>query len=455
MALSAPATADEENSPLWMTSGEVGVGPVGEDLFLQLTPRLTVLQALPMLLCDGGADCETLGEASLQVPLRLHITNREDEGVVRRQDWLEVSDFFRLIRRIEYGTARSPVHLRAGEIGPVNFGHGTIVNGYYNVVTTDHYRLGVAGHVDGERWGGELLVNDLTGPNLFGLRGRYRPADPSDVDNRWQRFTLGASAVLDVNAPRELAAADDDRLVAGPGLHPVVEQTGPTGVVGVDAEWRAIDGGSFALTPYADLNHHLAVGTGWHTGIIWDHDIADALRLSSRLEYRLMAANYLPDYFDPVYEITRYRHPALSGEDDAATAPKLTAATQVDPSLRHGGFAQLQTRIHDVLTLSAALSNGTDFTGSNLRLRASYDHGDRGQIGMFFYQFTHGEQSAGSTLSELLALHGALTAVEGRYAIWGPLYAQGQLARQWRLHDDGRFDSVHLWNVGLGAGLQF
>lgn len=454
VVVAAPAAAGDESPALWLASVEAGVGPVDDELFLHLTPRLTFLRPVSRPVCDDNQDCDTMLEVSLHVPLRLALTDRDD-GWLRSQDWMEVSDFFRVLRRIEYGSVREPVHIRLGELGPVHLGHGTIVHDYYNVITTDHFRPGLKGHLDYERWGAELLVNDLTGPNLMGVRGRWRPPQLYEEQTDWQKLTFGASVVGDVTAPYELAVGDDDQLVAGPGLHPVVEDTRPTAVAGIDARWDAFAGDGWSTSPFIDLNHHFGLGTGVHTGVIWNQNIGDDIRLSSRLEYRLLTGRYIPDYFDSFYEITRFRHPDYTAYADGYPGPKLRSAGGIDPTTRHGGLGRVQTRLYDRVTVAAAYADASGPTGTSFRLRASYDHDDQGRIGLFFAGFAPGERSFGATVGQLLSLDGALAALEGRYTIWGPLYAHGQLARQWRLREDGRFDNVHLFNLGVGAGTRF
>ncbi len=451
------AAADEESRSLWITSGEVGVGPIDEDVFLHLTPRLTFLRPAPLMLCDDTRPqaCETFFEFSLQVPLRFRIADREpvQDERLRREDWHDTSDFFRIIRRIEYGSSRDPVHLRAGEIGPVQLGNASIVNGYYNVITTDHYQLGMQGYIDKPKGGVEFFTNDLTRPNLFGLRARARPSKLYDSNSDQRRFTLGATVVTDTTAPTRLEAVGDELASVGADRRPVVDTRRSTLIYGADIQWEALRYETWSLTPFVDFNHHIRLGNGVHMGLLWDQNIGERLRLSSRLEYRLLLSQYLPDYIDPLYEITRLQHRAFDSPDLAG--PKLTAAASMESRTRHGGFGQFQARFSELLTLSAALSDASGATGAALRLRASVDYGERARAGLFYYQFAPGERRFSQTPAALLTLDGALVASEARVAIWGPLYAHSQLARQWRLRDDGRFENIHLWNAGLGAGATF
>lgn len=454
IALMSPAQAEEKPESLWIASGEVGIGPLDEDIFFHITPRLSYLRPVPQALCEEGP-CTTLFEAAFQIPLRLRIVDREPKqgDVLRRRDWHEPSDYFRVIRRIEYGSFDDPLHLRIGEIGPANLGNATLVNGYYNVITTDHYRLGLQARAEQPRWGAEVLVNDLTSPNLVGIRGRMRPPNLYEEESPAARFTVGTTIVSDFSAPTRLVRGDGQTVRVGPDLWPVVDTARPTVLLGADIRWVGLRRSTWSIAPYADVNHHYGLGSGLHTGLLIDADLGDHIHLSTRLEYRLLGSRYVPDYVDPVYEVTRYQHPAYDSPDVAG--PKLTAAASMAPSTRYGGLGQFQLRVVDSLNLSVAFSDATGPTGASLRLRVSYEFDDRAQLGLFYYNFAPGAQRFSTAVRRLFDLEGALAVAESRVAIWGPFYAHGQLARLWRLGDDGHFDAVHLFNLGFGAGYAF
>lgn len=448
------AHAESTDAGLWLTSAEVGVGPVDEDIFLHLTPRLNYLRPVPMWGCTSDP-CQTFFEAALQVPLRLRLADRDPQqsAFLRQEDWQTATDYFRIIRRLEYGSSSSPIHVKVGELGPVNLGQSTIVNGYYNVITTDHYRLGLQGRIDRKRWGAEILINDLTAPNLLGFRASGRPDFLYDSRSWWRRFTAGITVVSDTNAPTLLARGDAETIAAGPDLRPLVELARPLLIGGVDMRWHAYRGERLALTPYTDLNHHFGYGTGAHTGVLVDADLGDNIALSARAEYRLLGQRYVPDYIDPIYEVTRFQHPAY--DEPTLAGPKLRAAASMESATRHGGYAQFQARFFDRLALSAAYADATGPTGASLRLRASLTIEERTQVGLFYYKFAPGTQRFTNALAEVINPDAALVAAEARVNIWGPFYAQGQFGQQWRLADDGTFTNVHLFNLGFGASFAF
>lgn len=452
--LASSVAAEEESGPLWFVSGEVGVGNIDEDVFLHLTPRLTFIHPAPLPLCDSD-DCDTLFEAAIQVPLRLRIIDNEpfQDAVLRREDWLEVSDYFRVIRRLEYGSPQQHFHLRVGEIGPATLGNGSIINNYYNVITTDHYRLGLQGRIDHDVWGAELVVNNLAFPNLIGLRASAYPEAIYDPSSSWRLFTVAVSTVADFNAPTRLSRDDDDFAIAGANRQPLVDASQGTFIFGADVRWHILRRSTWALTPYADFNYHLGLGSGLHAGAYWSRNFSEFVHLSSRLEARVLLDRYQPDYVDPLYEVTRYQYPSF--DEPGLAGPKLRIARSADSETRYGGFGQVEARFLGVLALSAAYADATGPSSANLRLRASMDFGEHSRVGLFYYKFAMGDEGTRDVLTDLFDRDGATVAVEGRTGIWGPIYAHGQFGQQWQLRDDGLFQNIHLWNLGVGASAQF
>ncbi|RDV39933.1 hypothetical protein DV096_05050 [Bradymonadaceae bacterium TMQ3] len=462
LALSAPASAEsgesskDDSAAMMMLSAEVGVGPIAEDLFLNLTPRLTFIKPLPAPLCEKGGSCSALFHAALQVPLRLRLADRspEQNALLREEDWLELSDYLRIIRRLEYGTLNDPLYVRLGELGGASLGNGTIIGGYYNVITTDHYRLGLRAHLDLKRAGIELLTNNLASPNLIGLRAHLRPTTfIEDAPRALDRLQLGVTLVSDLRAPTDLERNPDGSALAGPTREPLVESSQPTTLLGLDLRFNLLERARITLTPYLDLNAHIGLGSGLHAGLLWRQNIADPVELSARLEYRRLSDRYLPEYIDPLYEVSRFQ--TLSPTEPGLAGPKLRVARSTAPSTRHGAQAWVQARLAGILTLSAAFEDAQGPGNAALRTRAALQLTKRLQLGAFYYKAHLDGPTHESATEGLFDLNGALTVAEGRLGVWGPIYAHAQYGGLWQLRDDGVFETVRLWNIGLGAGMSF
>ena len=462
IAIAAPASAqssagsESDDAPVVMLSAEAGVGPVAEDVFLNLTPRLTFIKPLPAPLCEGGGTCSALLHAALQVPLRLRLADRapEQSTLLREEDWLELSDYLRIIRRLEYGTLNDPLYVRLGELGGASLGNGTIIGGYYNVITTDHYRLGLRAHLDLKRAGVELLANNLASPNLLGVRAHARPSTFfENAPRALDRLQLGATLVTDLRAPTDLERNPDGSALAGPTREPRVESSQPTTLLGLDLRANLIERARLSLTPYLDLNAHPGLGSGLHAGLLWRQNIADPVEISARLEYRRLSGRYLPEYIDPLYEVSRFQ--SLSPTEPGLAGPKLRVARSTPPTTRHGAQAWVQARLAGILTLSAAYEDAQGPGNAALRARAALQLAGRLQLGAFYYK-AHLDGPATESITEgIVDRDGALTVAEGRLGLWGPLYAHAQYGGLWQLRDDGVFETVRLWNIGLGAGMSF
>ena len=432
-------------------AGELGVGQIDEDLFLTIELKFGMELPVPMLFCphEELTKCFTRLRFGVLGPLRLRVLDEapEQDGVIRREDWDEFSDYLRIIRYVEYGYPHEPLHARIGELGPVHLGHGTIVNGYYNVITPDLYQLGIWGHVNTPFGGGGLLLDNVAAPSIFGTRLYARPVAFFDRQSWWTRLAVGTSLVVDADAPYRLALDGAGEVVVDPTRQPVVEEDRAATWLGFDVELNLIQHDWFQLTPYSDLNLHINTGgVGWHDGVLVGMAPLDALRLQARLEYRLVGEGYLPDYIGPLYEVERYQ---FAGWHQGLPAPKLRVAASRTGGAVHGVYGQLGGDILGIVALSGSLAEYQGPDNGSLWLRAAITPTDSFQLAAFYIKQNF------NSFSEAFDLDGALLVGDLRASIAGPLYLHAQYNRLYRLRDDGEYESVDTWNVGLGAGFTF
>lgn len=71
------------------------------------------------------------------------------------------------------------------------------------------------------------------------------------------------------------------------------------------------------------------------------------------------------------------------------------------------------------------------------------------QLGVFYHKQNFDD------FSQVLDLDGALVVAESRIHLHGPVFALGTYGRMWRLADNGQYQTVDDWNVGLGASMGF
>ena len=450
---SSPETSKASPGPAFRFAGEVGVERLEEDLYLPLALKFGADLPVPQLGCrwpgaEEGA-CETRLQFGLHTPVRLRISDRapEQSGVLRDEDWDELGDYLRFVRFVSYGRPSKPVYARLGELGSLVLGHGTIVNGYYNVVTPDHYKLGLRASAETSYAGATAFVDHLVEPRLLGGRAYVRPWSWLAPSSWMTRLAMGASLVADLDAPVRLARYEDRQPIVGPERRPAIRRSRPTAIGGLDVELNVLDREVASITPYSDLNHHFGLGTGWHAGISSAVRFGGGdVQLSNRLEFRWLGPNYLPDYIGPLYEIHRYQFP---GWGQLLPAPKLQVAADAGRGRLLGGYGELTGTFFERVTVSGGYANYQGPDNGSLRLRLQMTPIERLQVG-FFYVKQHFE-----TVDALFDRRGTLLIGEGRLGIAGPVYLKGAYSLLWHLRDNGSYAPVRRWNVGAGASIAF
>ena len=146
---------------------DAGIGKVDEDWFLTTRMQFGLAFPAPRLGCgESQSSCSTQLKVNFNVPVRWRVIDNDpqNDSLIREEDWDEISDYFKILRVIEYGRKTEPLHVRLGELGSLVIGHGTIMNGYYNVVTTDNFAWGMNLNVNTVYGGVEFMLDNFVQP---------------------------------------------------------------------------------------------------------------------------------------------------------------------------------------------------------------------------------------------------------------------------------------------------
>ena len=320
----------------------VGMERIGDVFYAAITPSInysTELNDQPFSMSFG-------------VPLRLEVVDTRPAnaatgdahgwshaGRFRKQDWDEIGDFAQIIRQIQYGGKESHLYVDVNAFKASSIAHGTILKRYNPNLNLNSRQ--VSGEIDGfTDWvGGELFVNNVVAPNVIGGLVFVKPLSFVNRQNYVMRsFSLGLTAVADVDAPprAKLDLADVDNngirerqyLVDQNTYKPFYTATTVL-ATGIDAEVKLVDTKNTDWKTYLDYsmlmsglptdgNHPVDgfpptryVSSG---GLTWGNlirlnfgnDTVHALRL--RAEVRRYDQNYLPSYFDVMYEVQRLQY---------------------------------------------------------------------------------------------------------------------------------------------------
>ena len=132
----------------------------------------------------------------------------DEDGNIRSEDWDEVGDYIDKIYYVRWAKKGDPFYVRLGGLDYTYLGYNIIVDGYSNMIEYPAYkRLGMELSFEGEKFGGEMLVNNYKElfaekPGmLFGARAFYKV---------WGDLAIGATYATDLNQLNGLRDNDED-----------------------------------------------------------------------------------------------------------------------------------------------------------------------------------------------------------------------------------------------------
>jgi hypothetical protein len=227
-------------------------------------------------------------------------------GHIRSKDWDSSYDYLRLIRYLRYGYKWDPVYMRVGTLDAARLGHGLILNYYTNELNYDERKIGLAFDLDFGQFGFETITSNLGRAELVGMRAYYRPLvniiDVPLVKN----LAFGGTFVHDFD-PDTWDATDDGVSALGLDVEMPLLNLGILNSK-IYFDWAQLSG-------YSSLeNKSRQFGSGTAAGIMVSlGKLVGLIDLSAKLERRWLGEEFSPSFFDPFYEIYRFR--IESGEE--------------------------------------------------------------------------------------------------------------------------------------------
>lgn len=460
-------------------------GTIGEDFFVTFTSRFFWNQEL--------------WGFGLALPLRFRVKDFDPDdqedylGILRKEDWDEPTDFFRLLRYVYFGKAdrQGPYYVRVGDIEELELGHGTIVYRYYNGFDLDRWRAGLLLTGRTRLLGAEGIFSDLGRINsdvgLVGLRTYLHPqvlfeapidkngdgiyGGEGDEPKGGQELQVGFSFFADPTAPIRLnrtpgedlngnfmldegedsngnGVLDPVRILLDDERHAIVEERRFVGALGTDVHYRLFEEEWLTITPYADFNKliHGGTGLGLHLGVRWQSTFQTGLApvsFDARTEYRRTSGDYEAPYFGMTHEIERFDSPPGSG------VTKLEALRRArDLPWRNGYFLSLVGgMVPHVYGGIEYVDRGPNLSSLrlSLQLKLPYDF----EVETFYYRFNI---SGGSDLFGLDDRTALLARVQ--IPIISVFGVSGEWVRVFRAGAEGvGYEAVDAWNVGLAVSI--
>jgi hypothetical protein len=469
------ADTQKSNLPPSTFGGELGFSQIKEDFFITLNLRLNM-------------DWEQFG-FGIQTPVRMKFWDRDPKqddwlGFIRREDWDQVSDFFRIIRYVYVGqwNKKGPFYVRLGELSNTTVGHGTIMHRYYNTLDANRWHLGLNAAVNVWAIGAEVLLNDVTDPWVIGSRVYVRPlqmilggsntstasGESENEDNSegsyWDNLHVGVSFFTDYKAPFTIARdpmtggllADEDGV-------PQVASDRSLFIYGVDIGFEVLETDILSITPYIDLNKIGRVDNGWgfHAGVLWGLHFPlgiDTLTLDLRTEYRRVSGDYLGPYFNTVYEIERYQRLTFGPFPttklyslECNTVDQSEPCNTTAPGGRHGLFFDVIAGLPNFILVGGEYIDyyGSDQPDGSLRLSLEVPALSFLKFSAFYYRVNIDGPDDLFKLDDRSAI-----VAQATIPIYWIFSLNLRYFRLWQANGAGGFDAINEWEASVGFSLE-
>lgn len=306
----------------------------------------------------------------------------DNAGRLRKGDYDEGRDFVKFLRYLTYGKKEDNLFVNIGQLYAATLGHGQIMRRYAGNVDINQTRVGLEVDAYGDYGGFEFFLADVTRGNVFGALGFIKPLSFFSENPMARSLSLGVSWATDQKAPYELArmtpvgtATLGAVLSAGDGspLNPPLTNTRAVNIFGVDAEFKVLRTDDVDLKTYADFSTLQGSGSGFTLGVLgrFNFHVGSSVHLlRTRLELRTYDANFLPSYFDTLYEFQKYQFtPNLAAFGPDYTT-KLRAIRERTGPRRYGLYAEATYAIPGWFVLAAAFETETEGQDQHLMLHA-------------------------------------------------------------------------------------
>jgi hypothetical protein len=268
-------------------SGGLGLNWIDGDLFYSVYFRPEV----------------SLGNFGVGLGLQLDFNK---QGKLRTEDFRSFGDYLRIIRYARYGVKNDPVFVKLGALDYYTLGHGSIIYMYNNSPSFDARRSGLVFDIDFGQFGFESVYSSFGEAGIVGLRGHVRALKFTSLGSIpvIGNLEVGATFAGDFNKDAAVIAGYYN---SGTGTFNKIDSYGSMQIVGLDLGLPLFTTGIFSMKLYADYSKIVNFGSGVATGVIANFNGMGLVTASAKLERRFNNGQYIPSYFNSLYEIERFR----------------------------------------------------------------------------------------------------------------------------------------------------
>ena len=296
----------------------------------------------------------------------------QNAGQPRKEDWDSWRDGFQIIRYIQYGRKEDNLYVNVNRIFASSIGHGIIMKRY--IPNLNYFQTHVSATVDAyfDYGGTEFYTNDITKANIVGGLAFIKPA--SFFSDHWmaKSLSLGITYLTDWDAPTRIYDRE-----AADGSY--IYDSKQAQFVGADVELKVfkypVEKPEVDLKVYFDFTNWIDNGSGIAIGNLGRFNLYTSIRQAfrTRVELRVWQDNYTPSYFDPFYEVMKYKYfsentPATDKDTSKPIVTKYNEFTGRPDTWDHvGGYFEFSYALLDYVgaTVAFDFASGQD-TGNFL-----------------------------------------------------------------------------------------
>ena len=219
--------------------------------------------------------------------------NNNDGFKFRKEGWDKGAGAFRMIRYLRWGLKGDPFYTRIGSLQSATLGNGFIMGYYSNESSYDRRKIGLELDMDFGIFGMESMTNNVG--NIFEIVGGrlfVRPLHYTEIPVL-ENLEIGGTYVTDTNPDNDKDTNDGVYEWGSDITIPIIK---------MDVfNWKVYG-------DYAKINNY-GSGTAFGT-LVSVPSIIGAFGIYAKMEKRFLGDEFLPNYFNTLYEIDRKVKPA-------------------------------------------------------------------------------------------------------------------------------------------------
>lgn len=216
-----------------------------------------------------------------------------------RAEYKKFEDYLRIIRYVRWAQKGDPFYIRLGQLDYAQLGHGFILYNYRNTASYDLRKTGMELDLNFEKFGFESVLSDFAHAGVLGLRGYVKPLKFTSLESVpvINNFEVGATFASDMNK---------DANKTYDAVNNKVVDNGALSVIGFDLGLPVLSYKIIKSTLYFDYAKILDYGSGSAVGIDLRFAGLGLLTINAKYERRWNGDQFLPAYFNAMYERERY-----------------------------------------------------------------------------------------------------------------------------------------------------